>query len=108
MQCNVHNNLRPHSPKQAYELLNRFWWEVWNHHAYSPHLSPCDFHADLHHRPNTPPTHTHTLESKVTKDSTLKSKENGQILKISDHKNVNKNKIRLAPVKLYSKKQHKK
>ena len=33
-------------------------------------------------------------------------KENSQILKISDHKNVNKN--RLTPLKLYSKKHKKK
>ena len=33
-------------------------------------------------------------------------KENSQILKISDHKNVNKN--RLTPLKLYSKKHDKK
>ena len=48
----------------------------------------------------------HTLESKETEKSALECKENSQILKIPDHKNVNKN--RLTPLKLYSKKHDKK
>ena len=40
-----------------------------------------------------------------TKTSTLECKENSQVLKISDHNNVNKN--RLTPLKLYSKKHEK-
>ena len=55
----------------------------------------------------TPP-HTHTLESKVTKNSTLECKENDQKLRISHVKNVNKRKNPLTPVKLESKKQDKK
>ena len=49
-----------------------------------------------------PPTHTHTLESKETKNSTLECKETGQMLRIWDVKNVNKRKIRLTLVKLES------
>ena len=49
-----------------------------------------------------------TIESKETKTSILECKENGQMLRILDHKNVNKSKNRLAPLKLYSKKHHKK
>ena len=57
------------------------------------------------HRPSTPPTsQTHPLESKETKNTTLECKENDQMLKISDHKNVNKSKNRLTPAKLESKK----
>ena len=37
-----------------------------------------------------PPTHTHTLESKEMKTITLECKEIGQMLRISDVKNVNK------------------
>ena len=55
-----------------------------------------------------PPPYTHTLESKETKKSTLECKENSQMLKIQDHKNVNKSKNRLTPLKLYSKKHKKK
>ena len=51
---------------------------------------------------------THTHEIKGTKVGTLECKENDQMLRISDVKNVNKRKNRLAPVKLESKKQHKK
>ena len=54
------------------------------------------------------PPHTHTLGSKETKSSTLECKENDQILKISHHKNVNKRKNRLKPVKLESKNQDQK
>ena len=40
-----------------------------------------------------PPTHTHILERKETKHSTLECKENSQKSKISHQKNVNKAKI---------------
>ena len=49
-----------------------------------------------------------TLERKDTENSTLECKENGQISNISDHKNVNKRKNRLTPLKLCSKKHDKK
>ena len=56
-----------------------------------------------------PPPYTHTLQkAKKRKNSTLECKENSQILNISDHKNVNKRKNRLTPLKLCSKKHHKK
>ena len=55
----------------------------------------------------TPPPHTHTTKQrKGKKHSTLECRKNSQILKISDHKNVNKNP--LTPLKLYSKKHDKK
>ena len=44
------------------------------------------------HRPTTPPTHTHTIESKETKTSTLECIESNQKLRISHVKNVNKRK----------------
>ena len=56
----------------------------------------------------SPPLHTYTLERKETKNSFLQCKENDQMLKNSDVKNVNKSKNRLTPVKLESKKQDKK
>ena len=40
------------------------------------------------------------VESKETKNSTLECKENDQLLRISDLKNINKRKNRLTPVKL--------
>ena len=49
-------------------------------------------------RPPPPLTHTHTRKQR--KISTLECKENGQMLRISDHKNVNKSKNRLTPLKL--------
>ena len=60
--------------------------------------------------PSTPPPdpHIHTLESKQKKKSTLECKENDQILKNSDYKNVNKRKNRLTLLKLESKKHDKK
>ena len=51
---------------------------------------------------------THSVERKEGKNSTLECKENGQMLKTPDVKNVNKRKNRLTPVKLESKNQHKK
>ena len=58
--------------------------------------------------PQPPPTHTHCLESTETINSTLECKQMDQIFKIFHVKNVNKRKNRLTPVKLESKKQHKK
>ena len=60
---------------------------------------------------HTPPRflpHTHTRKQRKVKNSTLECKENGQILIISDRKNVKKSKNRLTPLKLYSKKHDKK
>ena len=61
-------------------------------------------------RPSTPatPTPTHSLERKETKNSTLECKENNEMLKNPEVKNVNKSKNRLTPAKLDSKKQDKK
>ena len=56
----------------------------------------------------TPPPHTHPRQQKKHKTSTLECKENGQILNISDHKNVYKSKNQLTPLKLYNKKHDKK
>ena len=53
-------------------------------------------------------THTHALESNETKTRALECIECDQKLRISHVKNVNKRKNRLTPVKLESKKQHKK
>ena len=50
----------------------------------------------------------HILESNTRKIGTLKCKENDQLLRISDVKDVNKRKNCLTPVKLESKKQDKK
>ena len=58
------------------------------------------------HTPTQP--HTHSLESKESKNNTLECKENYQKSKISNQKNVNKSKNRLTPTKLESKKQDKK
>ena len=58
--------------------------------------------------PRTLPPPTHTIESKGTKNSTLEWKENGQKSINSHHKNVNKSKNRLTPLKLGSKKHDKK
>ena len=55
-----------------------------------------------------PPTHTHTRKKIKEETTTLECKENSQILKISNHKNVNKSNNRLTPLKLYSKKHDKK
>ena len=55
-----------------------------------------------------PPSHTHMLESKEKKNNILECKENDQMLKNPDMKNVNKRKNSLTPVKLESKKQDKK
>ena len=52
--------------------------------------------------------HTHTIECKETKNSTLECKENGQMMRISHHKNVNKNKNPFTPAKIKSKKKKKK
>ena len=42
---------------------------------------------------------THPIESKETKNSTIECKENGQMLKISHQKNVNKSKNHCSPLK---------
>ena len=57
-------------------------------------------------RRTTPPParHTHTLESKETKNATLEFKENDQKLKNQDVKIVNKSKNRLTPAKSESQK----
>ena len=55
----------------------------------------------------SPPPHTHTLESKETKSSTLEFKENDQILKNPDPKNLNKSNNHLTSAKLENKKQDK-
>ena len=52
------------------------------------------------------PAHPHTLESKETKNSPPECKENEEMLKNPDVKNVNKSKNRLTPSKLESKKRH--
>ena len=58
--------------------------------------------------PTYSPPPLHTLQNEEMKKSTLECKENDQMLRISDHKNVNKSKYRLSPAKLESKKQDKK
>lgn len=40
----LHNNARPHVAKIVQETLAKKNWEVLHHPAYSPDLSPCDFH----------------------------------------------------------------
>ncbi|GFV63931.1 histone-lysine N-methyltransferase SETMAR [Trichonephila clavipes] len=37
-------NRRPHVAKMCVEALTRKKWEVLEHPAYSPNLSPCDYH----------------------------------------------------------------
>ena len=51
---------------------------------------------------NPPPTHlqTDTIKQRKGKNNTLECIEIDQILRISDHKNVNKRKNRLTPLKL--------
>ena len=51
-------------------------------------------------RPTDPPTHTHTRKQRKVKKNTLECKKNGYILNIPDHKNVNRSKNRLTPLKL--------
>ena len=58
--------------------------------------------------PTYTPPNTHTGKQKDTKHSTVECNKDGQIFKISDHKNANKSKNRLIPLKLYSKKHDKK
>ena len=41
----LHDNARPHVAKQIQDLLASFQWEVLDHPAYGPDLSPCDFHV---------------------------------------------------------------
>ena len=55
-----------------------------------------------------PHTNTHTIESKETKQRTLKCKKPLQMLKISHQKSIIKSKNHCSPVKLDSKKQDKK
>ena len=59
---------------------------------------------------NPPPTHlqTDTIKQRKGKNNTLECIEIDQILRISDHKNVNKSKNYCSQVKLESKKQDKK
>lgn len=40
----LHDNARPHVSKATSDALTRKRWEVLEHPAYSPDLSPCDFH----------------------------------------------------------------
>lgn len=40
----LHDNARPHTAKVTKEKLTRFRWEILEQPAYSPDLSPCDFH----------------------------------------------------------------
>jgi hypothetical protein len=40
----LHDNARPHTSHATATHLNKFRWEVLQHPAYSPDLSPCDFH----------------------------------------------------------------
>ena len=40
----LHDNARPHVAKVCVEALARKKWEVLEHPAYSPDLSPCDYH----------------------------------------------------------------
>ena len=59
-------------------------------------------------RGDTPPPHTHTIESKDMKISIVECKENDPKSKISHQKNVNKSKKHCSPVKLERKKHDKK
>jgi hypothetical protein len=40
----LHDNARPHVAIATQELLQHFRWTVLEHPAYSPHLTPSDFH----------------------------------------------------------------
>ena len=65
-----------------------------HYHRYQP-LNPYHSIVDL-----LPPFPPHTAKQKDTKTNTLECKGNGQMLRISHHKNVNKRKNRLTPFKL--------
>lgn len=40
----MHDNARPPAASLTRDLEHRFWWEVFEHAAYSPDLAPSDFH----------------------------------------------------------------
>lgn len=40
----LHDNARPHSANITRQKVEQFGWEILEHPAYSPDLSPCDFH----------------------------------------------------------------
>ena len=44
----LHDNARPHSAAQTQDLITSFKWEQKDHPAYSPDLTPSDFHLFLH------------------------------------------------------------
>jgi hypothetical protein len=40
----LHNNAHPHTVARILKTLRKLKWEVVEHPAYSPHLTPSDFH----------------------------------------------------------------
>ena len=41
----LHDNARPHTANLVRDMLQRFGWERFQHHPYSPDISPCHFHV---------------------------------------------------------------
>ena len=40
----LHDNASSHTANLVRDKLQRFGWEILQHHPYSPDLFPCDFH----------------------------------------------------------------